>query len=128
MRALCELCGSIIVAELELAQHLEISKHADTEEARAALVSVNEFDLLSGRMNTHLCSTHQEQARMAVLVSFAASKVYAATFMQSVTEPDFDRLRTSWRKSLLRDVGVYRDEDEPAAAVAAEPLGAGEAT
>lgn len=131
MRGFCELCGTIIVAELELAQHLEISKHADTEEARTALVRVNEFDQLASRMNQHISQRHKDEAQMSVLVSYAATKVYAATRMQSATEPDFDRLRTSWRKSLLRDVGIYRDEDEPTGAAApagTAPLGAGDAT
>jgi len=127
MRALCQLCGTVIEAQLDLSQLLQIAKECETEDERTALRRVNEFDQLAARMNHHLSRHHKDQATMAILVSHAATKVYAATHMESITEPEFNRLRTSWRKSLLRDVGVYRDEDEPAAA-AAEPLGAGDAT
>ncbi len=133
MTATCQLCGVLLTADLTISQRMQIAAASQNEEERLALIQVNEFDLIAARAAAHIAERHQEQARMSMMVVFAAGKVYAATHLESSTEPAFNRLRTSWRKSLLRDVGFYRDEDEaPAAAAppapAAEPLGAGEAT
>lgn len=125
MTAMCQLCGTPIFDAMPDRVTQEIMMMPIDPAGRDGLLQLNQFDYLAARMMDHLLRHHANEAQISALVQFAAAKVFAATHMESSTEPNFKRLRTSWRKSLLNDLGVYRDEDAPAPAAAADPLAAG---
>lgn len=119
MTAACQLCGQIISADAVVNVLL-----TPGEDAMAAL-NVAEFDLLAGRMAQHLSAVHPRESAQAAKVMFLAGKVYAMTWAESGTEPNFKRLRSAWRKTIFHDLTeAYRDEPADALAL---PLDTGAA-
>lgn len=102
MTASCQLCGQIIRAEVTHGRYDAIVTSEEQRVLIEAARQVREFDLLAGFMANHISLLHREpQALEMAAVANLAAKVYAMTHAESATTPGFEKLRESWRTTIL---------------------------
>ncbi len=97
MTATCQLCGATITGPQRVAMLL----NPGTDPAAAkAVAEISEFDLLAGRVSQHM-EIHQDQAMEMAAIMHLSGKVYAMTWVECPTDPEFRALREAWRSGIL---------------------------
>jgi hypothetical protein len=100
--ATCQICGVLVYTP----QSVPV---ISTDEASRLIADLQEFDLFAARMSFHISERHPEHAREMAAVGFLASKVYATTWCESITE-DFAPLRRAWRTVFLQEMTKERTQ------------------
>lgn len=127
MTGTCQLCGQTLFGGMST---ITLNPGATEEEHQKsqALADISDFDLLASRVAQHINEHHRREAQEMSAVMFLAGKVYAMTYGESSTEPNFKKLRVSWRKAIMAQLFESRDDDQaagetPAAGDSAAPAG-----
>lgn len=128
MTCTCQMCGQALFGGMS-AITLTVPATLEEDQKSRAVGDIADFDLLAARVAQHINEHHRRQAQEMSAVMFLAGKVYAMTYAESSTEPNFKKLRVSWRKAIMSQLFEGRDDDDqaaveaPAAGSAAAPAG-----
>lgn len=128
MTCTCQLCGQPLFGGMSTIM-LDPGGTPEEHQKSQALADIADFDLLAARVAQHINEHHKRrEAQEMSAVMFLAGKVYAMTYGESSTEPNFKKLRVAWRKAIMAQLFESRDDDQgadeaPAAGDSAAPAG-----
>lgn len=94
MTSTCSLCGKCIHAP-------EDDPLMVTTDADRAYLAVRNFDLLAGRIASHIAEQHPEQHAEMTAVMFLAGKLCATRWARSHTAPTWNNLLFKWADQIM---------------------------